>query len=44
MQGGQGDSTMAFKFQGFDFLHLDASLSEEELLVRAPRANLSKTM
>src|ERR1700689_1578808 len=25
---------MAFKFQGFDFLHLDASLSEEERLVR----------
>jgi glutaryl-CoA dehydrogenase len=25
---------MAFKFQGFDFLHLDASFSEEELLVR----------
>ncbi|MGB7267724.1 MAG: acyl-CoA dehydrogenase family protein [Terracidiphilus sp.] len=25
---------MAFKFQGFDFLHLDASLSEDELLVR----------
>ena len=25
---------MAFKFQGFDFLHLDASLTEEELLVR----------
>ncbi len=25
---------MAFKFQGFDFLHLDASLTEDELLVR----------
>jgi glutaryl-CoA dehydrogenase len=25
---------MAFKFQGFDFLHLDGSLTEEELLVR----------
>ncbi len=25
---------MAFKFQGFDFLQLDASLTEEELLVR----------
>ncbi len=25
---------MAFKFQGFDFLQLDAGLSEEELLVR----------
>ncbi len=25
---------MAFKFQGFDFLNLDASFSEEELLVR----------
>src|SRR5580698_8083008 len=25
---------MAFKFQGFDFLCLDASLTEEELLVR----------
>jgi glutaryl-CoA dehydrogenase len=25
---------MAFKFQGFDFLHLDASLTEEERLVR----------
>jgi glutaryl-CoA dehydrogenase len=25
---------MAFKFQGFDFLELDASLTEEELLVR----------
>jgi glutaryl-CoA dehydrogenase len=25
---------MAFKFQGFDFLHLDASFTEEELLVR----------
>jgi len=25
---------MAFKFQGFDFLHFDASLTEEELLVR----------
>jgi glutaryl-CoA dehydrogenase len=25
---------MAFKFQSFDFLHLDASLTEEELLVR----------
>jgi glutaryl-CoA dehydrogenase len=25
---------MAFKFQGFDFLHLDASLSEDERLVR----------
>ncbi|MGO9325566.1 MAG: acyl-CoA dehydrogenase family protein [Terracidiphilus sp.] len=25
---------MAFKFQGFDFLHLDASFAEEELLVR----------
>jgi glutaryl-CoA dehydrogenase len=25
---------MAFKFQGFDFLQIDASLSEEELLVR----------
>ena len=25
---------MVFKFQGFDFLHLDASLTEEELLVR----------
>ena len=25
---------MAFKFQGVDFLHLDASFSEEELLVR----------
>ena len=25
---------MAFKFQGFDFLHLDSSLSEDELLVR----------
>jgi glutaryl-CoA dehydrogenase len=25
---------MAFKFQGFDFLHLDANLTEEELLVR----------
>jgi glutaryl-CoA dehydrogenase len=25
---------MAFKFQGFDFLHLDASLSEDEKLVR----------
>jgi glutaryl-CoA dehydrogenase len=25
---------MAFKYQGFDFLHLDASLTEEELLVR----------
>src|SRR5580692_9205498 len=25
---------MAFKFQGFDFLHLDANLSEEERLVR----------
>ena len=25
---------MAFKFQDFDFLHLDASMTEEELLVR----------
>ena len=25
---------MAFKFQGFDFLHLDATFSEDELLVR----------
>jgi glutaryl-CoA dehydrogenase len=25
---------MGFKFQGFDFLHLDRSLSEDELLVR----------
>jgi glutaryl-CoA dehydrogenase len=25
---------MAFKFQGFDFLHLDASFTEEEWLVR----------
>ncbi len=25
---------MAFRFQGFDFLHLDASFTEEELLVR----------
>ena len=25
---------MAFKFRGFDFLGLDASLTEEELLVR----------
>ena len=25
---------MAFKFQGFDFLHLDASFTEEEMLVR----------
>jgi glutaryl-CoA dehydrogenase len=25
---------MAFKFQGFDFLHLDSTLSEDELLVR----------
>jgi glutaryl-CoA dehydrogenase len=25
---------MAFKFQGFDFLHLDSSFSEDELLVR----------
>ena len=25
---------MAFKFQGVDFLHLDASFSEDELLVR----------
>jgi glutaryl-CoA dehydrogenase len=25
---------MAFKFQGFDFLHLDASFNEDELLVR----------
>ncbi len=25
---------MAFKFQGFDLLHLDASLTEEERLVR----------
>jgi glutaryl-CoA dehydrogenase len=25
---------MGFKFQGFDFLHLDAGLSEDELLVR----------
>ncbi len=25
---------MAFQFSGFDFLHLDATLSEEELLVR----------
>jgi len=25
---------MAFKFQGFDFLHLDRSFSEDELLVR----------
>jgi glutaryl-CoA dehydrogenase len=25
---------MSFKFQNFDFLHLDASLSEDELLVR----------
>jgi glutaryl-CoA dehydrogenase len=25
---------MAFKFQGFDFLHLDSILSEDELLVR----------
>jgi glutaryl-CoA dehydrogenase len=25
---------MSFKFQGFDFLHLDASSSEDELLVR----------
>ncbi|SPE18157.1 Glutaryl-CoA dehydrogenase [Candidatus Sulfotelmatomonas gaucii] len=25
---------MAFKFQGFDFLHFDGSLTEEELLVR----------
>jgi glutaryl-CoA dehydrogenase len=25
---------MAFKFSGFDFLHLDGSLTEEELLVR----------
>jgi glutaryl-CoA dehydrogenase len=25
---------MAFKFQGFDFLHLDTSFTEEELLVR----------
>ena len=25
---------MAFKYQGFDFLHLDASFSEDELLVR----------
>ena len=25
---------MAFKFQGFDFLHLDPSFTEDELLVR----------
>ena len=25
---------MGFKFQGFDFLHLDASFTEDELLVR----------
>ncbi|HUH62806.1 MAG TPA: acyl-CoA dehydrogenase family protein, partial [Terracidiphilus sp.] len=25
---------MGFKFQGFDFLHLDSSFSEDELLVR----------
>ena len=25
---------MAFKFQGFDFLHLDSNFSEDELLVR----------
>ena len=25
---------MAFKFQGFDFLHLDSTLNEDELLVR----------
>jgi glutaryl-CoA dehydrogenase len=25
---------MSFKFQNFDFLHLDATLSEDELLVR----------
>ena len=25
---------MGFKFQGFDFLHLDADFSEDELLVR----------
>ena len=28
---------MGFKFQGFDFLHLDASFSEDELLVRRRR-------
>ena len=25
---------MGFKFQNFDFLHLDSSFSEDELLVR----------
>ena len=25
---------MGFKFQGFDFLHLDSSFSEDERLVR----------
>jgi glutaryl-CoA dehydrogenase len=30
----QAGARMAFKFPGFDFLHLDASLSEDELLVR----------
>jgi glutaryl-CoA dehydrogenase len=29
-----GRCTMGFKFQGVDFLHLDAGFSEEELLVR----------
>jgi glutaryl-CoA dehydrogenase len=33
MQKRQG-AIMAFKFQGIDFLHLDSSFSEDELLVR----------
>jgi glutaryl-CoA dehydrogenase len=32
--GARKGTAMAFKFQGFDFLNLDGSLTEEELLVR----------
>jgi hypothetical protein len=31
---GRAGVSMGFKFQGFDFLHLDSSFSEDELLVR----------
>ena len=33
-RGKNGRYTMAFKFHGFDFLDLDASFSEDELMVR----------
>ena len=32
---------MGFKFQGFDFLHLDSSFSQDELLVRARRRQMA---